>query len=168
MLPIKIRPMRIEDLAEVMEIDQLSFSNPWPISAYKYELTQNRSSVLWVAELNLPERAFSVVGMIVAWLVHGEAHIATLAVHPEFRKEGIAKQLLVYTLGDAVHRGIQEAMLEVRESNQAAQNLYRQFGFEIVGRRPRYYKDNLEDALLMNLTGLSQIDFDRYLVGVKE
>jgi ribosomal-protein-alanine N-acetyltransferase len=83
-----------------------------------------------------------------------QAHIATIAVHPDYRRQGIGKILLRFALDWAARNGAQRAMLEVRASNQSAQALYLQFGFEVVSRRPRYYKDNHEDALLMNLDSL--------------
>jgi ribosomal-protein-alanine N-acetyltransferase len=141
--------MRLDDIPEVLAIDQLSFSMPWPKKAYQYELTENPSSLLWVAQ------AHSVVGMIVVWLIVDEAHIATIAVHPDWRRQGIGKYLLNAGLRGAVARGMKSATLEVRKSNTSAQALYQSFGFEIVGVRPHYYKDNQEDACIMTLHSLN-------------
>ena len=149
-LAINIRPMNLEDIDEILEIDRLSFPTPWPESAYRYELTSNPVSRLWVAELSEGFRKNRLVGMIVIWLIEDEAHIATIAVHPGFRREKIGSRLLGSALQELIQEGAREVMLEVRNSNQAAQALYRQFGFEVVNRRPRYYRDNNEDALLMS------------------
>jgi ribosomal-protein-alanine N-acetyltransferase len=146
--------MRLDDLPEVRSIDLASFSIPWPESAYRYELTQNPNSILWVAENSLPDGERHIVGMVVVWIVLDEAHIATIAVHPEHRHEGIGRGLLATAMQQSIQRGAKKAMLEVRASNDFAQSLYRQFGFEVVNRRPKYYRDNLEDALLMNLEHL--------------
>ena len=154
--PITIRSMQIDDLQQVRVIDQLSFSMPWPESAYRYELTENPASRSWVATYNSPNGEPFVVGMIVVWLILDEAHIATLAVHPDYRGKGIGSALLVEALKSAVSQGALSALLEVRASNLTAQRLYQHYGFEIVSRRPRYYKDNHEDALLMNLANLSE------------
>jgi ribosomal-protein-alanine N-acetyltransferase len=154
---ITFRPMRKEDLDSVLDIDQLSFSMPWPVSAYIHDLNENPAALLWVAEKHSPESGNLVVGMIVIWLVVDEAHIATLAVHPDHRGIGIGSRLLEIGLIEAFSRGAHEAMLEVRASNQAAQSLYYGYGFEIVYRRPRYYRDNNEDALLMNLDNLEDL-----------
>jgi ribosomal-protein-alanine N-acetyltransferase len=108
-----------------------------------------------VADLVQPAGARAVVGVIVVWLIVDEAHIATLAVHPELRRQGIAQKLLCVALKDAAEDGMLSALLEVRAGNKAAQDLYGKFGFEGVGRRPRYYQDNFEDALLMTLPVLS-------------
>jgi ribosomal-protein-alanine N-acetyltransferase len=104
------------------------------------------ASRCWVAEVD-----GRVVGMIVAWLFVDEAHIATLATHPDFRRQGIAQELLTYTLRYTSDEGAVSSFLEVRESNIAAQAMYRKFGYENTGRRKRYYKDNDEDAILMTL-----------------
>jgi ribosomal-protein-alanine N-acetyltransferase len=154
--PITIRSMQIDDLQQVRVIDQLSFSMPWPESAYRYELTENPASRSWVATYNSPNSEPFVVGMIVVWLILDEAHIATLAVHPDYRGKGIGSALLVEALKSVVSQGASSALLEVRASNITAQRLYHHYGFEIVSRRPRYYKDNHEDALLMNLGNLSE------------
>jgi ribosomal-protein-alanine N-acetyltransferase len=156
---INIRPMRIDDVEQVCSIDRQSFTLPWPDNAYSHELKDNPAARLWVAE----DIQFSgdpmIVGIIVMWLVLDEAHIATLAVHPDFRREGIGKRLLVVALQAAIQNGARQALLEVRANNQAAQALYRQFGFDVSGRRPRYYRDNQEDALLMTLDNLSEAVF---------
>ena len=154
---ITFRPMRKDDIDSVIDIDQLSFSMPWPVSAYMHDLNENPNALLWVAEMPSPDIGNLVVGMIVLWLVLDEAHIATLAVHPDHRETGIGSRLLEIGLIEAFNRGAREAMLEVRASNQAALSLYSGYGFEIVYRRPRYYRDNNEDALLMNLDNLEDL-----------
>ncbi len=165
--------MRAEDLDQAVLLDCMSFSLPWPPSAYLNELN-NTGGRAWVAEQALeapleyrspfpvpvadfvqPAGARAVVGVIVVWLIVDEAHIATLAVHPELRRQGIARKLLCAALKDAAEDGMLSALLEVRAGNEAAQDLYRKFGFEVVGRRSRYYQDNFEDALLMTLPVLS-------------
>jgi [ribosomal protein S18]-alanine N-acetyltransferase len=96
-----------------------------------------------------------IVGMIVAWLLVDEMHIATIATHPDFRRQGIASRLLSHTLLHALEEGARSSFLEVRESNTVAQEMYRKFGYEMAGRRRRYYRDNDEDAILMSLGSLS-------------
>jgi ribosomal-protein-alanine N-acetyltransferase len=150
-LDVIIRPMGEDDLEQAWAIDQISFSLPWPKRAFRYELFENPKSKLWVAEMN-----HKVVGAIVVWVILDEAHIATLAVLPEFRRLGYAQKLVLKALTSAIGDGAQHATLEVRASNIAAQNLYRGFGFEIVGRRLSYYQDNREDALIMTLADLDQ------------
>ena len=154
---ILVRPMDIGDLDQVLAIENLSFSLPWPTSAYQYELNENPLSLLWVAETQFLNEKSEIVGMIVVWLIVDEAHIATLAVHPDHRRHGLAQTLLATALSESIHRGMRSATLEVRAGNLAAQSLYLGFRFKIVGRRPRYYRDNNEDALIMTVNDLDQI-----------
>jgi len=166
------------DISPVREIDRVSFSMPWPETAYRHEISDETRSLALVAELAADQVAegqgreidlhtegslregsqaggvrvgdSQIVGVLVVWLVLEEAHIATIAVHPDYRNRGISRQLLVVGLKGAIRRGAKSATLEVRASNIAARKLYRSFHFKIVGRRIRYYRDNNEDALIMN------------------
>lgn len=144
--------MRLEDVPRVVQIDQLSFSMPWPEKSYRFELTQNPGSRSWVAECADP---LQVVGMIVLWLIIDEAHIATIAVHPDYRRQGIAASLLAIALQSALESQMTQATLEVRAGNLAAQALYQNFGFKVAGVRPHYYRDNNEDAWIMTLSPLT-------------
>jgi len=145
-----IRKMTVEDVPAVTALDQISFSLPWPERSFRFEVTDNPASRCWVAEVD-----GRVVGMIVAWLFVDEAHVATLATHPDFRRQGIAQKLLIHTLRYTFDEGAVSSFLEVRESNIAAQEMYHKFGYENTGRRKRYYKDNDEDAILMMLKSLN-------------
>lgn len=156
-LRIRIRAMEHRDIQAAAEIDRMSFTLPWPEGAFSYEVHQNPGSMPYVAESADGE----IVGMIVVWFIIDEAHIATIAVHPDWRRHGIAAALLRTAMAEAIRRGAVLATLEVRQSNIAAQELYRSFGFEQVGQRRRYYKDNLEDALILTVSGLGLDDLDR-------
>jgi len=146
---LTFRKMTEDDVPAVVDLDQKSFSLPWPERSFRFELTDNPASRCWVAELD-----GKIVGMIVAWLIVDEAHVATIATDPDFRRRGIAKRLLSHALRKLIEQGAQSSFLEVRASNVAAQEMYRKFGYEEAGRRQRYYKDNDEDAILMNLDSL--------------
>lgn len=136
------------------EIDVLSFSLPWPEKSFKYELTENPSTLAMVAEI-FPEGTEPIVmGMAVVWIIVDEAHIATIAIHPNYRGRGYGKRLLAETLRRSIQRGASLATLEVRASNQVAQQMYLEFGFSIVGRRTHYYRDNDEDAIIMTIQHL--------------
>jgi len=145
-----IRRMTVEDVPAAHEIDVSSFTLPWPERSLRFEVTDNPAARCWAAELD-----DHLVGMLVLWMIVDEAHIATVATHPGYRRQDIASQLLVEALKSAYAEGARSALLEVRAGNQAAQKMYRKFGFEVVGRRERYYKDNYEDAVLMTLPRLS-------------
>ena len=148
-MSVILRKMTLDDLEQVVAIDQVSFSLPWPARSFQFELTDNPASRCWVAELN-----GRVVGMVVAWLIVDEIHIATIAIHPDFRKQGFGEKLLSHTLQSAKTEGAVNSFLEVRENNDAAIIMYRKFGYVESGRREGYYKDNGEDAILMTLGSL--------------
>ena len=141
-----IRRMTLQDVSEVHEIDVLSFNLPWPERSFRFELTENPVARAWVAEVD--DR---VAAMLVLWFIIDEAHVATIAVHPHFRRLGIGEQILLCALRSVKAEGAERAFLEVRAGNGAAQTMYKKYGFEVAGVRRGYYKDNNEDALLMNL-----------------
>ncbi|MFH2039253.1 MAG: ribosomal protein S18-alanine N-acetyltransferase [Chloroflexota bacterium] len=147
---IGIRQMDVADVPGVYALDVLSFSLPWTERSFYYEVTGNVNARNWVAELS-HEGTTRLVGMLVMWLFLDEAHIATLAVHPDFRRRGIARKILQTALSAAYNEGACRSLLEVRAGNLAALNMYKGFGFKIVGRRNHYYHDNDEDAILMTL-----------------
>lgn len=147
---LTIRKMAVDDVPAVIDLDQKSFSLPWPERSFRYELTDNPASRCWVADLD-----GNIVGMIVVWLIVDEVHVATVATHPDYRRQGIGQRLLAHALRHLIHDGARSSFLEVRESNIVAQEMYRKFGYEVTGRRRRYYRDNDEDAILMNLESLN-------------
>jgi len=144
-----IRRMELEDVTRVHALDTASFSLPWPERSFRYEVQDNPNSRPWVAELG-----GQLVGMMVIWIIVDEAHVGTIAVERDFRNRGIGRRLLAHGLLAARREGMTASLLEVRRSNLAAQHLYEEFGFTIAGIRPRYYRDNNEDAVLMNLVDL--------------
>ena len=152
--PFLIRPMELGDIEAVTKIDALSFTLPWPKNAYAFELLENPSAFLWVAERKQGKNQSQVIGLIAIWLILDEAHISTLATHPHYRGKGVAVRLIWTALGYATSRGAKSATLEVRESNRIAQSLYKKLGFQVVGRRVKYYRDNNEDAILMTIKDL--------------
>ncbi len=91
----------------------------------------------------------AIVGFAGLWLMVDEAHITTIATHPDFRRKGLGELLLVSLIDIAYEIGARWVTLEVRISNYPAQNLYRKYGFREAGVRRRYYSDNQEDALIM-------------------
>jgi ribosomal-protein-alanine N-acetyltransferase len=168
--PYVVEPMRWSDVPHVMTIERESFSLPWPKRAYHYELSQNEQSHyvvlrsrsapasgarwerlrrLWQRGRRAPVLAYGGF-----WLVAGKAHVSTLAVAPAWRKRGLGELVFWHMLDRAISLGADEATLEVRVSNHAAQNLYLKYGFERVGQRRHYYQDNGEDAWIMALKGL--------------
>ncbi len=149
-MKVIIRKMTADDVSAAAQLDRMSFSLPWPEHAFSYEVKDNSAARCFVAE----SEDKKIIGMVVSWVIVDELHIATLAVHPDYRRQGIGERILTEALRDGRQAGTRYALLEVRAGNDAAQNLYRKFGFKVVGRRPKYYKDNGEDAILMNLDDL--------------
>jgi ribosomal-protein-alanine N-acetyltransferase len=146
--------MILEDIPRVHEIDQLSFSLPWPEKSFRFELTENPTTIALVVEIVPINSDALVIGMSVVWLIVDEAHIATIAIHPDYRGHGYGRNLLAESLRQSIQRGAQLATLEVRVGNLTAQQLYHAFGFTIVGQRPQYYRDNNEDGMIMTVKNL--------------
>jgi len=147
---IHIRDMQVEDLDAVHHIDELSFSLPWTLNSFRFELLDNPTSHLWVADVE-DENGLALAGMLVLWMIVDEGHIATFAVHPKYRRLGIGRALIEHAIASARAGGLTRIFLEVRRSNIAAQELYQAYGFVVDGVRPRYYRDTMEDALMMTL-----------------
>lgn len=151
---IEIRRMEMKDIPEVVEIDRSSFTLPWTERSYKYEVQENSAARCWVTIVD--ER---VASMLVLWLIVDEAHIATIATHPQFRRRGFAKQILIKSLVSARGEGALKSLLEVRARHVIAQKIYCDIGFVEVGRRPMYYRDNGEDAVLMTMENLEVLKY---------
>jgi [ribosomal protein S18]-alanine N-acetyltransferase len=148
--PLVVEPMRMADVPTVHEIERLSFSTPWPAHAFEQELTGNR-----MARYLIARAGEQVVGFGGIWLMVDEAHITTFGVHPEWRRRGVGRQLLIALVELSEQMRASRMTLEVRAGNQAAQELYRRFGFIVAGRRARYYTDDGEDALIMTTPALA-------------
>ncbi len=186
-----VRPMRIEDIPQVLEVERQSFPTMWPPTAFKRELQQNRlAHYIVVTERNpaapVPEpkpepkaggplgRLFGdlrhrlssdsaaplpppdqrpelIVGFIGLWMLPDEAHIVTIAVRETHRRRGLGELLLISAIHLAQTKGQAMMTLECRVSNEAALSLYQKYGFQQAGRRPQYYSDNREDALILTI-----------------
>lgn len=142
--PLQMSPMTLEDLDDVLAIERASFLTPWSRGAFRYELTQNR-----VARSTVVRVGSQLVGYLCLWEIGRETHITNLAVHPSFRRRGMARALLKRTIEDARRNGVELVFLEVRPTNVEAVMLYESFGFRVIGRRKGYYFDTGEDALVM-------------------
>lgn len=143
----KIQPMSKSDLEEVLKIERRSFQKPWSAGQFESEIRNpvSRSFTLRIEQGGSPV----LVAYIIFWVVHGEAHILNIAVKPEYRRMGIAAELLREALEYMRGNMVFEVFLEVRRSNAAARGLYAGFGFKEAYERKNYYGD--EDAIVMTL-----------------
>ena len=140
-----LRPVQSTDIEEIMTIERASFTSPW---SARFFLEEIRVSY---AKSVLAEMQGRIVGYIIYWQLPNEVDIHNLAVHPTYRRLGIGRSLLSSAIDNARAQRSNRVTLEVRKSNQAAQQLYHSLGFEERGVRKGYYSDDGEDALVMVL-----------------
>ena len=143
MSEITFHSLSEEHLDAILEIEELSFATPWSGLAFVYEM-ESPHSVFEVMILK-----GRLIGYGGYWRIIDEAHISNIAIHPDHRRKGLGRKLLIRLLGRAVETGAAKATLEVRPSNEAALKLYDSFGFTTVAVRQNYYSDEGEDALIM-------------------
>ena len=176
-LPYVIRPMEPGDVPTVTAIDQKSFPTPWQASSYLYELRHPKQSfyytllrpatdgtaslnqgwLYWLRDILIPPKESRVIGYVGFRFRPTEAHVSTLAVHPDWRGRGLGELLLLTAMEKALEQGASVVSLEVRPSNQVAQRLYRKYGFRFTGVRRGYYRDG-EDAWLMEVRVMKNTD----------
>ena len=150
-----IRRMTLADVDGVHAIEEATFPRPWTREDFVKEMTQNACARYLVAE-----QAGEIVGFAGAWIVLDEAHVTNIAVAADCRRQGVGRAVTQALVQYAANLGVQYMTLEVRRSNEAAQQLYKQLGFVSVGVRKRYYADNGEDAYLMVLEHMPPADPD--------
>lgn len=141
---IKVRKMTIDDLDRVYEIETQSFQTPWSRDSIEKEIVENTIAAYFVVTV-----FDDVVGYGGAWLIMDEMHITNVAIAPECRGKGYSIYLIKSLIGFGQERGFKHMTLEVRVSNHVAISLYEKTGFVAVGKRPKYYVDSGEDALVM-------------------
>ena len=142
-MDLNIDFMKEDDIDEVLDISSLSFAISWSKDSYIQELT-NPIAKYFVAKID--NKAVAFIG---TWIILDEAHITNIAVHPNYRKQGIASELLAKFLDYCKNQGCKAFTLEVRSGNKAAQALYKKHNFKEEGIRKGYYEDNKEDAIIM-------------------
>lgn len=135
------------DIDAIVRVENACFSTPWSIDAIKHEICENKLADFMIA----CDEESNIIGYIGIWTMLDECQINKIAVIPEKRKNGIGKTILNHVLEFTRDIGVKNWYLEVRESNKAAQALYRSAGFSSVGTRKNYYINPVEDAVLMNL-----------------
>ena len=140
----RIRPLAESDLDRVVALERTTFPSPWTRGMFIDELLQGRSRAWFVAD-----SPWGLLGYGGLMEVEGEGHILNLAVRADARGQGVGSALLMALFDEALRRGLDRLTLEVRPSNAAARAMYEAAGFSEEGRRPSYYADSGEDALIM-------------------
>ena len=145
------------DLDSIMELEHKAFTCPWTWGMYERELEKEESCYLTIR----------TDGTIIAYggvlLLLEEAHVMTMAVKHEYRRRGVATRLLLEMIRNAEAMGARFVTLEVRVSNHPAIELYKKFGFQIMGERKHYYIDNFENALIMWTEDITSPEYRRLL-----
>lgn len=157
-LAVVVGPMRRRHLRGVLRIEQQVYPRPWSLGLFTSELAYRGSRVYVTARIGP-----AIVGYGGLMLVLDDGHITTLAVDPAWHRHRIGTRLL-HTLAQAgIERGAKNLTLEVRVGNEAAQGLYRAFGFAPAGIRKGYYVESNEDALIMWANDVDTLDYARRL-----
>jgi [ribosomal protein S18]-alanine N-acetyltransferase len=149
-----LRPAGEADIDAVARIERACFADPWSEESFRRLL--DVAPAIFLVAIFPP--APDVCGYVIAFAVGEDAEILNVAVEPAFRGKGLAGQMLDAVLIQLGARGVRTAFLEVRESNAAARSLYKSRGFSEIGRRQRYYRRPVEDALVLR----------RFLGGVED
>ena len=131
-----------DDARELAELDKKCFKIPWHEQSFADEFN-NDIAIYFIAREN------GIIGYAGFWNVSGEGCITNIAVLEEHRRKHIGSALMEAVIKEAKELDLSLLTLEVRRSNIAAQNMYKKYGFEVIGERKHYYSDNREDALIM-------------------
>lgn len=171
-MPIPIvMPMTTADLDAVMQLERVCFKDPWTRRMYRADLTENELATYLIVRMQNAEGRTqngggpdsSAPGLLPStilayggyWLMADEAHIATVAAHPDWRGCGLGLYLMLALLDAAVAQGARLSTLEVRAGNTPARRLYEKLGYQVAGQRRRYYRDG-EDGLIMTTPLLAE------------
>ena len=144
MTEMHIREMKESDIKAVMKIDQEAFTSAWSEEVFIHEVNVNDYAHYFIVETK--EKIIGYVGL---WIVHEDAQITNVALLKKYRGYKIGEKLFGYALQYAQNQGAERLSLEVRVSNEIAQNMYDKFGLVPGGIRKKYYADDNEDALVM-------------------
>lgn len=140
---IKIETMKAQHVPQIAALEKLCFSDPWSEKSVGDELNNDLS--YWLVALN----GETVVGYVGSQSVLGAADMMNIAVHPDWRRQGIAEKMITALVAGLQEKNVHSLMLEVRASNDPARLLYEKLGFRQAGRRPGYYRNPREDALIL-------------------
>ncbi len=140
---MKIMRMDTRHVEQVAELEKISFNDPWSINSIASEL--ENPLAYWLVAVTDEQ----VMGYVGSQTVMGETDMMNIAVHPDFRRQGVAEVLVCTLVDDLKEQGSRCLTLEVRASNDPAKRLYEKLGFLMIGKRPKYYRNPREDALIL-------------------
>lgn len=163
---LETRFLSPSQIPEILVLDQICFGGLWTAEGYLREIDSPNSSLLTLNLINPESKEFEptkIVGIACLWSIAEEAHITLLGVEPNYRRQGFGTLLLLSLLENAIARKLAWATLEVNINNAQAINLYKKFGFEIIGKRKGYYQSTGDDALILWLKNVQQPDFRQSL-----
>ena len=143
MSEITYRAMTEPDVKRVSELEKICFRTPWSYNSILGELSN--SVAFYIVALDGDE----ICGYAGEWIMFDEAHMTNIGVEPAHRQRGIAREMIIRLMQEALRRGAERMTLEVRENNHTAQRLYASLGFAYAGMRKRYYSDTGENALIL-------------------
>ena len=146
-----IRSATLSDLEALVCLEEACFSEPWSRKSFEAELQGNQFSHILVIPSPRETLGIPLHAYICVWVIFEEIRFLNLAVHPQFRRQGLAKQLIRQALHLGIDQGCRRGMLEVRQSNHSAKMLYESFNFKEYAIRNSYYTNPKEDAILMML-----------------
>lgn len=138
--------MVAEDLPDVIEIENISYPNPWQLSSFKGEIENRPISNPYVVIYRPLEK---IIGYVIYWHIRNEVQISNIAISPGYRMQGVGEGVLRKIMLEMCHKEAEFVFLEVRPSNLAARCLYEKLGFAILGLRKGYYRNPSEDAIIM-------------------
>jgi [ribosomal protein S18]-alanine N-acetyltransferase len=156
-----IRSATVADLEDLVNLEERCFSVPWSKKSFEAELNGNQFSRILVVPGSMKASDIPLLAYICVWVIFEEIRFLNLAVHPQFRRQGLAKRLILEALRIGIDQGCCRGMLEVRHSNQMAKRLYESLFFKEYAIRNSYYTNPTEDAILMMLEPISQAILDR-------
>lgn len=140
---MKIMRMDTRHVEQVAELEKISFNDPWSINSIASEL--ENPLAYWLVAVTDEQ----VMGYVGSQTVMGETDMMNIAVHPDFRRQGVAEALVCTLVDDLKEQSSRCLTLEVRASNDPAKRLYEKLGFLMIGKRPKYYRNPREDALIL-------------------
>ncbi len=151
-----MRTATLADLDELVKLEEVCFAVPWSRKSFEAELHGNQFSQILAVPGSMGPSGMPLLAYICVWVIFEEIRFLNLAVHPQFRRQGLAKMLILEALRIASDQGCCRGMLEVRHSNLPARKLYESFNFKEYATRNSYYTNPTEDAILMMLEPLSK------------